>query len=64
MKETQNIEFKTSWRDEYIKWLCGFANAEGGKLIIGKKDNAEVAGIKNAKKLMEDLLMTPDKLPG
>ena len=25
--ENQNIEFKESWRDEYLKWICGFANA-------------------------------------
>ena len=29
MKENQNIEWKKSWRDEYIKWICGFANAAG-----------------------------------
>ena len=23
--ENQNIEYKESWRDEYVKWLCGFA---------------------------------------
>ena len=27
MTESQNIEFKESWRDEYQKWICGFANA-------------------------------------
>ena len=37
-KETQTIEFKQSWRDEYLKWICGFANAQGGKLIIGVED--------------------------
>ena len=21
-QETQNIEFKESWRDEYLKWIC------------------------------------------
>lgn len=25
--ESQNIEFKESWRDEYQKWICGFAHA-------------------------------------
>lgn len=25
--ELQNIEFKESWRDDYLKWVCGFANA-------------------------------------
>lgn len=34
-KETQRIEWKESWRDEYVKWLCGFANADGGVLVIG-----------------------------
>ena len=23
-QESQNIEFKESWRDEYLKWICGF----------------------------------------
>jgi len=27
MAESQNIEYKKSWRDEYLKWICGFANA-------------------------------------
>ena len=31
-KETQNVEFKQSWRDEYLKWICGFANADGGTI--------------------------------
>ncbi len=25
--ESQNIEYKQSWHDEYLKWVCGFANA-------------------------------------
>ena len=35
MNENQNIEWKESWRDEYLKWICGFANATGGKIYIG-----------------------------
>ena len=31
MKENQNIEWKELWRDEYLKWICGFTNANGGK---------------------------------
>ena len=34
--EFQNIEFKESWRDEYLKWICGFSNAKGGMLYIEK----------------------------
>ena len=26
-KECQNVEFKTSWNDKYLEWICGFANA-------------------------------------
>ena len=39
--ENQNTEFKESWRDEYVKWVCGFANAQGGKLYIGINDKGE-----------------------
>ena len=53
--ESQNIEFKESWRDEYLKCICGFANAQGGMLYIGIKDNGEVCGVPDAKKLMEDI---------
>ena len=59
MPEQQNIEYKSIWKDEYLKWICGFANAQGGTLIIGKDDNGTVVGIKNAKKLLEDL---PNKI--
>ena len=59
MQEQQNIEWKESWRDEYLKWICGFANAQGGKIYIGVSDKGEVVGITNAKKLMDDL---PNKI--
>lgn len=55
MQEQQNIEWKESWRDEYLKWICGFANAQGGKIYIGKNDKGDVVGIENAKKLLEDI---------
>jgi len=57
--EKQNIEWKESWRDEYLKWICGFANAEGGKLYIGKDNSDNVTGISNANKLLENL---PNKI--
>jgi ATP-dependent DNA helicase RecG len=59
MPENQNIECKSIWKDEYLKWICGFANAQGGTLFIGKDDNGAVVGIKSAKKLLEDL---PNKI--
>ncbi len=38
--ESQNVEFKESWRDEYLKWVCGFANAHGGHIYIGVADGS------------------------
>ena len=55
MNENQNIEWKESWRDEYLKWICGFANATGGKIYIGMNDNGQVVGVADAKKLLEDI---------
>jgi ATP-dependent DNA helicase RecG len=53
--ESQNIEFKVSWRDEYLKWICGFANAYGGTLYIGKDDSGNVVDLNEAEKLLEDI---------
>ena len=54
-KESQNIEWKQIWQDDYLKWVCGFANAQGGRIYIGKDDSGRVVGLKKAKKLLEDL---------
>jgi predicted HTH transcriptional regulator len=32
--ETQNIEFKESWCDKYLKSICGFANSDSEVTII------------------------------
>jgi ATP-dependent DNA helicase RecG len=55
MTEHQNLEWKETWRDEYLRWLCGFANAQGGTLVIGKSDRGGVVGVKDVRKLLEDL---------
>lgn len=59
MPEQQNIEYKQSWHDDYLKWVCGFANAQGGVILIGKNDNGNVVGIDDYKKLMDDI---PNKI--
>ncbi len=59
-KENQNIEFKESWSDDYLKWVAGFCNGLGGKIYIGIDDNGNYVGLKNkAQKLLEDI---PNKL--
>ena len=55
MAESQNIEYKTIWKDEYLKWICGFANAQGGIIYIGKDDDGNVVGVNDLKKLSEDI---------
>jgi ATP-dependent DNA helicase RecG len=55
MSENQSIEFKETWKDEYLKWICGFANANGGSIFIGKSDAGEIAPIGDAKRLLEDI---------
>ena len=57
MDESQNIEYKKIWKDEYLKWICGFANANGGRIFLGLEDDPphDVVGLDDADKLMEDL---------
>lgn len=59
MLEHQTIEWKESWQDEYLKWICGYANAYGGVLYIGKDDNGTIVGINNSRQLLEKL---PNKI--
>ncbi len=55
MRESQIVEWKESWRDEYLKWVCGFANAQGGVLEIGRNDRGEVIGVENVLRLLEEI---------
>ncbi len=59
MKESQHVEWKESWRDEYLRWVCGFANADGGMLVIGRNDEGRVVGLADAARLLEEL---PNKI--
>lgn len=59
MPEQQNIEFKQSWHDDYLKWVCGFANAQGGRIYIGKDDVGSIVGLDDYKKLMDEI---PNKI--
>ena len=59
MSESQNIEWKQSWHDDYLKWICGFANAIGGTIYIGKNDDGDVVHLENYQRLLEDI---PNKI--
>ncbi|HPA57065.1 MAG TPA: ATP-binding protein [bacterium] len=59
MPEQQNIEYKQSWHDDYLKWVCGFANAIGGIIYIGRDDAGNVVHLTDYVRLMEDI---PNKI--
>lgn len=53
--ENESLEFKQSWRDEYLRDICAFANTKGGILKVGVNDKGEIVGVDNSKKLLEDI---------
>jgi len=57
--ESQELELKSLWKDEYLKTICAFANGTGGSLIIGVNDNGAICGVENTKKLLE---LLPNKI--
>jgi len=57
--EHQSIDWKEKWDDEFLKWICGFANGQGGRLEIGRNNNGVAVGLANFKKLLDDL---PNKI--
>lgn len=59
MPEHQIVEWKSKWKDEYLNWICGYANAQGGKLYIGCNDDGDVIGLADPKRLLEDI---PNKI--
>ena len=58
-RECQNIEYKSTWHDEYLKWICGFANAQGAVMYFGVNNDHEVIGLDDVDRLMEDI---PNKI--
>ena len=58
-KECQDVEYKESWHDKYLAWICGFANAQGAVMYFGVNDEHEIIGLDNVDRLMEDI---PNKI--
>lgn len=58
-EENQSTEWKWSWNDDFLKWLCGYANTDGGILYVGVNDDGYVVGLKDSRKLLESL---PNKI--
>ncbi len=58
-RESQNVEYKSSWHDKYLEWICGFANAQGAVMYFGVNDEHEVIGLEHVDRLMGDI---PNKI--
>ncbi len=55
MTESQHVKRKESWRDEYLKWIWAFTNAQGGVLEVGRDDRGKVVGVKDVPQLLEEI---------
>ena len=53
--EDQCTEWKESWKDDYLKTICAFANTAGGIMTIGIDDHGTVVGVDEPEKLLKKL---------
>jgi len=58
-EEFGRSQYKSVWHDDYLKWVCAFANAQGGRIYIGKNNAGKVVGLEDYDELMEEL---PNKI--
>lgn len=52
--EGQNLEFKKSFGEEALESICAFANADGGKILVGVGDDGSLIGLQMGRKTLED----------
>ena len=45
ISETKHLEYKEIFNDSVFKSLAGFANADGGTVVIGICDDSTVKGV-------------------
>jgi ATP-dependent DNA helicase RecG len=62
--ENQNVECKVRWDEKYLEWVCGFANAQGGRIYIGINDKGIITGVNNSKELLENIPQKTKSLMG
>ena len=49
--QTQDFKFEISDACKIAKSLSAFANTEGGRLLVGVKDNGKIAGIRSEEEI-------------
>ena len=52
--ESDSIEFKESWSNSAVESIAAFANANGGDLFIGIRDDGTVRGVTLGKETLRD----------
>ena len=45
--ESENEEWKSIWKAEYLKFVASFFNTSGGRLIVGMEDDGRATGVQN-----------------
>ena len=53
--EGYTVEFKESFSSSIGKEICAFANAQGGKILLGVKDNNKIKGFKLTNKVSSQI---------
>ena len=53
--EPQDVERRSSWRDEHLDCICGLANGRGGVLEIGRNERGEALGVTEVPRLIEEI---------
>lgn len=53
--EGYNLEFKESFSDSMAKDICAFANANGGKILLGMSDEGQIKGIRATNRLSSQI---------
>lgn len=51
----RHVEWKASWRDDYLEWICGTADAQGNVLEVGQDGQGKVVGVMNVVRLLEEI---------
>ncbi len=54
--ECTKTEFKQSFTDDVIIALVAFANAKGGEVYVGMRDNGKVSGVSLGKETLQTWL--------
>ena len=53
--ESYNLEFKESLNSSIAKEMCAFANTNGGKILLGVKDDGKIKGINITNRLKSQI---------